>query len=189
MDSPVTLRPARPEDVVEVAAMINHYAAQDLMLPRSEKAIQQSLDDFVIASLGDRVMGCGALARLSPDLAEIRSIAVSPECQGQGLGRVLVLHLLDRARQDEFSQVCALTLVPDFFTRLGFHAVDRWAISPKVWQECVFCPKFHRCDEVTVVYDLKETDADLTMPVAAWENLVAAFARRADLRSDERDGS
>ena len=182
MDGQITIRAAQPEDAAAVASIINGYAAQDLMLPRSEQAIRRGLSDFVVAEAEGKVVGCGALARLTPDLAEIRSLAVSPDVQGRGLGRQV---LLARARQVGYPQVCALTLVPKFFEGLGFHTVDRWAVSPKVWQECVFCPKFHRCDEVAVVYNLAETEADLSMPVAAWEALVSALGRRAILRTEK----
>jgi len=186
MDEEATIRPARAADVPAMAAIINHYAAQNLMLPRTEAAIRRVLDDFVAAEWDGRVVGCGALARLSPELAEIRSLAVSPDYQGKGLGRRIVLDLLERARAQGYPQVCALTLVPDFFAGLGFQTVDRWAVSPKVWQECVFCPKFHRCDEVAVVYNLTEEPVDLSMPSTAWVGLVAAFARREALRAAQR---
>ncbi|MCC7355699.1 MAG: N-acetyltransferase [Anaerolineae bacterium] len=186
MDEEVTIRAARAADVPAMAAIINHYAAQNLMLPRSEAVILRVLDDFVAAEWDGRVIGCGALARLSPELAEVRSLAVSPDYKGKGLGRRIVLHLMERARARGYPQVCALTLVPDFFAGLGFQAVDRWAISPKIWQECVFCPKFHHCDEVAVVYNLTEQPVDLSMPSAAWEGLVAAFARREALRGAQR---
>ena len=52
--------------------------------------------------------------------------------------------------------MCALTLSEKFFTRLGFELVDRWSISPKVWQACIYCPKFHRCDEVAVLMRLAQ---------------------------------
>jgi amino-acid N-acetyltransferase len=156
------------------------------MLPRTEAAIQRVLDDFVVAELDGQVAGCGALARLSPQLAEVRSLAVSPDFQGQGLGRRIVLYLMERARARGYPQLCALTLVPDFFAGLGFQTVDRWAISPKIWQECVFCAKFHHCDEVAVVYNLAEVPTDLAMPSTAWVGLVAAFARREALRSAQQ---
>jgi amino-acid N-acetyltransferase len=60
------------------------------------------------------------------------------------------------ARMRGFEQVCALTLRENFFVRLGFEVVDRWSISPKVWQACIFCRKFHRCDEVAVLMNLVE---------------------------------
>jgi len=49
--------------------------------------------------------------------------------------------------------------VEDFFNRLGFTTVDRWALSPKIWHECIYCPKFDACDEIAVLMDLVEPEA------------------------------
>ncbi len=152
----VIIRPARAEDVPAMAELINVYAAQNLMLPRSEKQLLRHLSDFVVAEREGQIVGCAGLARLSPSLAEIRSLAVAPQMQKRGIGRALVRYLLQVAREAEIDQVCALTLQPHFFQSLGFKVVDRWDISPKIWQECIYCPKFHRCDEIAVIVNLKE---------------------------------
>ena len=103
------------------------------------------------------------------------------------------------ARAREFKQVCALTLRESFFQRLGFEIVDRWSISPKLWQECIYCPKFHRCDEVAVLKNLtskpiEETMADTTQRAAwnnllkwqAWQPLKLAYNRKPIQLDDER---
>ena len=73
-----------------------------------------------------------------------------------------------------FEQVCALTLRENFFVRLGFEVVDRWSISPKVWQACIFCRKFHRCDEVAVLMNLvdKPGAGDNGRGTPAWSHLL-----------------
>jgi hypothetical protein len=78
---------------------------------------------------------------LNDALAEVRSLAIHPSQQGKGLGGHIVLQLVQMARIRGFSQVCALTLRENFFVRLGFELVDRWSISPKVWQACIYCPQ------------------------------------------------
>jgi len=121
------------------------------MLPRTPEQVRRALADFVVAERAGRVVGCAALARLDAHLMEIRSLAVHPAMHGQGIGAQLVARLVDMARERAARRVCALTLSPRFFEKLGFQVVDRWEISPKIWGECVYCPKFHRCDEVAVV--------------------------------------
>jgi amino-acid N-acetyltransferase len=154
--SQVLVRPATAVDVPAMATLINSYAAQNLMLPRSAEQLMQHLPSFVVAERDGRIIGCAGLARLSPDLAEVRSLAVAADQQGRGVGRALVNYLLQAARAVGIPQVCALTLRPDFFTALGFRVVDRWDISPKLWQECIYCSKFHRCDEIAVLLNLEE---------------------------------
>ena len=36
--------------------------------------------------------------------------------------------------------------------------MDRWTISPKIWHECVYCPKFDACDEIAVFMNLAEPE-------------------------------
>ena len=153
----ITLRPAQAEDVPMMADLINGYAAQKLMLPRSEEQLLRHLPTFVVATDSGRVIGCVGLARLSVELAEIRSLAVAPEAQGRGVGRALVSFILQAARESDITQVCALTLRPHFFEVIGFQVIDRWEISPKIWQECIYCSKFHHCDEIAVLLNLEET--------------------------------
>ena len=119
------------------------------------------------------ILGCGALVALNDTLAEVRSLAIHESQQGKGLGGHIVLQLVQMARIRGFAQVCALTLRENFFVRLGFELVDRWSISPKVWQACIYCRKFHRCDEVAVLMNLAEKPADETaMRPAAWSHLL-----------------
>jgi amino-acid N-acetyltransferase len=199
------IRHARPEDVPQLVEIINQFAERDLMLPRTERSILQALPDWLVAEDevdGERrVVGCGALVALSEDLAEVRSLAVHASQHGKGLGSEIVDHLIGLARAREFRQVCALTLRENFFQRLGFEIVDRWSISPKLWQECIYCPKFHRCDEVAVLKNLtnrpiEETMANTTQPAAwngllkwqAWQPLKLAYNRKPiHLHNDEAE--
>lgn len=145
------IRPAVADDVQPICDLVNGFADQNLMLHRTPAQVQHALRDFLVAEEDGRVVGCGYLAYLSADLVEIRSLAVSSSAQGGGVGGQLVQRLVEMARARGIKQVCALTLVPDFFARHGFERVDRWSISPKIWGECVYCPKFHVCDEIAVL--------------------------------------
>ena len=151
---PVTIRPARAADIQAVCDLVNGFAAQNLMLPRTPAQIQHVLGDTLVAEEEGRVVGCGYLAYLRADLVEIRSLAVADHLHGQGVGGQILERLVALAHERGVPQVCALTLAPDFFLRHGFGRVDRWSISPKIWGECVYCPKFHACDEIAVLRHL-----------------------------------
>ena len=159
---PTLIRPAQPADVLPIVELVNRYASQDIMLPRTEESVRHTLGDWLVmveeepGEDAPPILACGALVPLTETLAEVRSLAVHDSQQGKGLGGYLVLELVQLARVRSFEQVCALTLREHFFTRLGFEIVDRWSISPKVWQACIFCRKFHRCDEVAVLMNLVE---------------------------------
>ncbi len=153
-----TIRKATAADVADIVRIVNHYAAQNLMLWRTREQIERVLPGFLVAEDVEhgRLAGCGSLVELTPDLVEVRSLAVAPEYEGQGLGGRLVLSLVEMARASGYEQVCALTLREGFFNRLGFATVDRWALAPKIWHECIYCPKFHACDETAVLMNLAE---------------------------------
>jgi N-acetylglutamate synthase-like GNAT family acetyltransferase len=127
-----------------------------------------------------RVIGCGSLIELTPALAEIRSLAVAADYHSRGLGGQIVGALLDLARQRGLDQVCALTLRPNFFQRQGFQVVDRWNLTPKIWHECVYCPKFHRCDEVAMMMNLADPAA--APNPAPWWRVLADRAPQPVLR-------
>ena len=104
-------------------------------------------------------MGCGSNVPLTPRLTELRSLAVAPETRGTGLGKRLVEALVEAARDAGYDKICALTLNEGFFNACGFETVDRWTISPKIWHECIYCPKFDECDEIAVLMNLREPEA------------------------------
>ncbi len=148
------IRPATEADIQPICDLVNTFADQNLMLHRTPEQVRRALGDFLVAEEDGQVIGCGYLAYLSPQLVELRSLAVHPDWHGRGVGGRLVDALVALAQERGLRQICALTLVPGFFQRQGFRVVDRWEISPKIWGECVYCPKFHACDEVAVLKDL-----------------------------------
>jgi len=150
----LTYRKARMGDVPEMQRLINHYAAQGLMLPRSLVSLYESLRDFTVAEEDGRIVGVGALHIVWDDLAEVRALAVAPGHERQGHGRAIVDHLLDEARALGIGRVFALTYQPEFFARCGFHPVAKESLPHKVWGECIHCPKFPNCDEVAMLKEL-----------------------------------
>jgi amino-acid N-acetyltransferase len=171
----VTIRPAVEADIEGILAIVNDYAEQDLMLPRTPEQIRRVLPHFLVAEYDHCLVGCGSLVRLTAQLTELRSLAVAAEWRSTGLGRRLVEALIEQARSAGFHQVCALTLVEGFFNRLGFVTVDRWSLTPKIWHECIYCPKFDACDETAVLMNLVEPEAALQLQpedtTALWRRL------------------
>jgi amino-acid N-acetyltransferase len=153
----VAIRPARVEDVAEIQILINGYAAEDRMLERSRDFLLEHLRDFVVAEDASGFLGCCSLAVLTPDLAEIRSLAVRPEAAGRGIGRHLVLACIAEARRLGLRRVFALTLVPAFFERCGFVLTSLGRLPEKSASECPVCPKRFACDEHAMLLHLDGT--------------------------------
>lgn len=149
------LRRARAGDVAAIHKLINHFAARDEMLPRSLNELYENLRDyFVIDNEGD-VIGCCALHVTWSDLAEVKGLAVTEAHQGKRLGERLMKACLEDARNLGLPRVFVLTYIPGYFERFGFRGVEKSELPQKVWSECIRCPKFPDCGEVSMVIDLE----------------------------------
>jgi len=154
----VVIRRATLADVEAMHGLINDFASQGMMLPKSRSKLYQNIRDFCVAEEirenGQRVVvGCGALHVIWVDLGEIRSLAVAERYQKNGVGRRIAEALLREADSLRLPRVFALTYQKPFFERLGFWEVDKTVMPQKVWGECFDCPKFPNCDEVAVIKD------------------------------------
>lgn len=101
--------------------------------------------------IDDDFAGAGALHIIWEDLAEIRALAIKPEYQRQGMGKRLIYELLKEADDLGIHQVFALTYQVPFFKHCGFNEISKDEMPPKVWKECINCPKFPNCDEVAMI--------------------------------------
>jgi amino-acid N-acetyltransferase len=152
---PLTLRKAAMHDIRPIMEIIDGYAARGLMLPRTEFELSEAIRDFtVVASQGD-LLGCGALHFYTPTTGEIRSLAVREAAKTHGVGRRLVEGLVQEAQDYQLDAVFAFTYVPEFFRKVGFHAIERGALPLKAWKDCVRCSKFQACDEIAVLRILR----------------------------------
>ena len=120
MESGIVLRPARMCDVTGIEELVNGYAAERLMLPRTAESIELALDDFmVVTDAHGHVLACGALKMYSPSLAEVASVAVARDMHGRGLGTMIVTEVEHLARARGVAELFAITLTPPFFESLG----------------------------------------------------------------------
>ncbi|MGH9721383.1 MAG: N-acetyltransferase [Bryobacteraceae bacterium] len=154
-DLELDVRKAAMRDIAPVLSLINGYAAQGIMLPRTEFEMSEAIRDFSVVYAGSRLIGCGALHFYSPATGEIRSLAVDPEWKTHGVGRRVIEALAAEAEAYELHAVFAFTYVPGFFHKLGFEEVERGMLPLKVWKDCLRCPKFQCCDEIAVVRVLR----------------------------------
>jgi amino-acid N-acetyltransferase len=156
------MRKARMRDIPEMLALINGYAAQGTMLPRTDFELAEDVRDFVVAESGGAIVGCGALHIYTPSAAEVRSLAVDPHQKALGIGRKVVEELDREAAAYGLTSLFAFTYVPGFFAKLGYTQVERGLLPQKAWKDCLRCPKFQNCDEIAVHKELPATEATWT---------------------------
>jgi amino-acid N-acetyltransferase len=162
---PFFLRKAKISDVRDILNLVNGFAGQNLMLARGPQYIFENVRDFVVAVTevpsakktepadpqANRIIACASLHVLWEDVAEVRSIAIQPDCQNMGLGKKLIDFLKTDGKRLGVKTLFTFTLAEDFFTALGFVRKKRESLPSKVWGECSRCPKFFKCDEVGMI--------------------------------------
>ncbi|MFW6098168.1 MAG: amino-acid acetyltransferase, partial [Chloroflexota bacterium] len=78
----ISIRPARLEDAEGILTLVNHHARRGELLPRSLQSITTTIDDWLVAGDGERILACVSLLRYTSGLVEVRSLAVSEGLQG-----------------------------------------------------------------------------------------------------------
>ena len=144
-------------DAAGIHDLLQRYAKLGRLLPRSTEEIVERLSSFLVSEQNSALAGCASLEVFTPELGEVRSLAVDPDFARLGHGRVLVEQLEVEARRLGLQRLMALTYVPDFFDKLGFKTTAMDTLPEKVFGICVICPKFNHCDEIAMV---KSLDSD-----------------------------
>jgi amino-acid N-acetyltransferase len=152
----ILVRPAEIGDIDAIFELLELYTASGVVLKRSKEDIADYLKNFVVAVDNGSVCGCCAARHFGNDLYEVRSLVVSPECQGKGIGRLLVTFIIDRLDREVTGwRLFTLTLQDKFFQTLGFSVVEKEIFPEKIWSDCSKCPKYHCCDEIALLLEKK----------------------------------
>ncbi|NNU83755.1 N-acetyltransferase [Geobacillus sp. BMUD] len=138
-------------DVKEIHALIQHFAEKGLVLPRSLLSIYQHLQCMYVAKENKQIVGVGGLHILGHDLGEVRSLVVSPDHMGKGIGRMLVDHITNEAVRLGVKRLISFTYQIEFFKKCGFEIAEKATLPEKVWIDCVNCPKLDCCDETAMI--------------------------------------
>ena len=94
------------------------------MLPRTLEQVAMNIDNYVVATVGGRVVACAALEEYSPSLAEVSSVAVAKSEHGNGLGTDVVLGVERLARARDINELFALSLSDRFFLSMDYEATS-----------------------------------------------------------------
>jgi ribosomal protein S18 acetylase RimI-like enzyme len=111
MNKLVRIRPFTPADQIATRQLIlnglgSHFGFID-------ETMNPDLDDiwqhyvvpgniFVVAELNGRVVGSGALIKETKENGRLVRMSVSTDCQRRGIGRMLVQHLIQKAREQGY---------------------------------------------------------------------------------------
>lgn len=131
----IEVRAAKTLDVKGIRQLIDLYAPQRRILSKETVTLYESVQEFVVAVDGDVVVGCGALHVLWEDVAEVRTVAVSEELRGKGVGHQILEKLIERAKTLGVRKIFCLTFETEFFGRHGFTEIQGAPVEPEVYQQ------------------------------------------------------
>ena len=156
-----SLRPARLDDAEKIFALINEHL--DDLVPRSLGNIVERIDRFVVAEMDGELIGC-ATYQIFPEIGapvnstvELQSVAVRSSFRHKGIGRKLILELLERVKKFNASAAFVLTFAPEFFSSLGFREIPKQQVMYKLYTGCINCTKHTNpftCPEKAMVKEL-----------------------------------
>jgi len=138
--------------------IVAEEVAKGVILARSHDEVATNIRSYVLAKEGENLLGYCALHLHTARLAEIRSLIVKDGYRGQNIGSMLVIKAIDNARElNVQEEVLVLTYSPLFFLRSGFVEIAKETIpEQKIWADCIKCPHFPVCNEVSLVYKLSK---------------------------------
>lgn len=118
--SRLTVRPAARDDVDQLADLIDPFVEEGRLLPRTIDELTELVQSGFVAEYEGRLVGFAALEIYSRKLAEIRSLAVTAELHGLGIGKRLIEACVGRAREANVFEVMAITSNESIFQACGF---------------------------------------------------------------------
>ena len=129
------IRPAKTSDIKAIRQLVDSYAAPGQMLSKETVTLYESVQEFTVAEVDGKVIGCGALHVLWDDLAEVRTVAVDKDFHKKGIGHQLLENIIERARIVGVERIFCLTFQTEFFGRHGFVEIEGTPVAPDVYQE------------------------------------------------------
>ena len=134
---PVQIAKPTLTQVGAIKALLDFFALQNAVLPRSVLDICEKIQMFWVAVRDDVVVGCVGLQFYPDYFAEIQSLAVDSSCQGQGIGSSLVNKCIIDAKKYGAKRLFALTNIPRYFEQFEFKKIEKSSLPQKIWKETI----------------------------------------------------
>jgi len=151
----IELRKAKLNDIPLMQELVKQEVADGVILKRSDDEVATNIRSYVLVFKDNNLIGYAALHIHSPELSEIRSLIVSSEARGLGVGKKIVEFCKVEAKKLGLKEILVLTYIADFFRKLGFEEIEKEKIPEhKIWLDCVKCVHFPVCNEISLIYKL-----------------------------------
>ena len=133
-----SVRRARTTDVPRIQALVAPLVQERILLGKESVVFYEAVQEFrVVEDADGALIGCGALHVMWEDLGEVRTLAVTADRLGHGVGHALMDRLEADARELGLSRLFCLTFEVPFFARHGFTDMGSETVDPQVYAELV----------------------------------------------------
>ena len=132
------MRRARTSDVPQIQALVAPLVQERILLGKESVVFYEAVQEFrVVEDAQGNLIGCGALHVMWEDLGEVRTLAVTADQLGRGIGHALIDRLEVDARELGLTRLFCLTFEVPFFSRHGFADMGSETVDPLVYAELV----------------------------------------------------
>lgn len=152
----IRYKKANLQNIVSMQALVLDEVKSGTILFRSNDEMATNIRSYIVAvNEEENILGFGALHFHASDLGEIRSLIVSKEQRGMGIGKELVKRMIQEGAQLGVKQIFTLTYEKGFFESAGFIEIPKESLpAHKIWADCVKCKHFPICDEIALIKNI-----------------------------------
>ena len=131
-----TVRPARTSDVPGIQALVEPLVNRRILLGKDRVVFYEAVQEFRVAEdEHGTLIGVGALHVMWEDLGEVRTLAVTDEWLGKGVGRAILDDIEVKARALGLTRLFCLTFETGFFGRNGFDPIGEAIVAPDIYAQ------------------------------------------------------
>jgi amino-acid N-acetyltransferase len=116
----------------QILILIEPFVQEGKILPRTYHQIDKNIDDFVLIKESNDIIACAGLRDLNEsDSGEIYCMAVKHRFQKKGQSDVLLKMLIDKARDNNYSKIFALSkhssrwFIKNGFSKVGINTLPQ----------------------------------------------------------------
>ncbi len=139
--SSFSVRRARTSDIPGIQQLVEPLAAQRILLGKDRVVLYEAVQEFRVAvdETGE-IIGCGALHVMWEDLGEVRTLAVTRDWLGKGVGHRILESIETDAAELGLTRLFCLTFETGFFGRHGFEPIEESVVEPDVFAQLALSP-------------------------------------------------
>lgn len=131
-----TIRRARTSDIPSIQRLVEPLVNRRILLGKDRVVLFEAVPEFRVAEdETGALIGCGAVHVMWEDLGEVRTLAVSDEWLGKGVGHGILDQVEADARAYGLTRLFCLTFETQFFGRHGYEAIAEDIVAPEVFTQ------------------------------------------------------